>query len=252
PRLTPRFVGRVTVLAELGDLLNRDRAVAITGLGGVGKTQLALAYIERFGARYGDHIFWLPAQDLDTLDRRYADIAVRLHLPGCDTANQDYVVHAVRTWLEENEGWLLIFDNAESADILHRYLPAAGRGHALATSRDEIWRDIPMIRLGPWTRAESLEFLAHLGDPVTPNGDAVAELLGDLPLALEQAFAYMRETGTSLAEYRRLLEIRGIEAQPIFGTSNYRSTVSTTWRVSVERVRRNMPPAVDLFSILIF
>ena len=127
----------------------------------------------------------------------------------------DHVLGETRTaTLEENEDWLLVFDNAESADVLHQYLPAAGRGHALVTSRDQLWRDVPVIQLVPWTRTESLEFLAQLDRPVEQAGNDVAELLGDLPLALEQAFAYMRETGTSLADYRQLLATRGIEAQP--------------------------------------
>jgi tetratricopeptide (TPR) repeat protein len=226
--------------------------VAVTGLGGVGKTQLVLAYIQRHETRYHERVFWLPAQDPETLDRRYADIAARLRLPGKDTANQAYVVHSVRLWLEENEDWLLVFDNAESTDILRRYLPAAGRGHVLVTSRDQIWRDVPVVNLGPWSRAESMEFLAQLGGPAARARDDVAELLGDLPLAMEQAFAYVRETGTSLADYRRLLETRDIETHRMSGASSYETTVLTTWRVSIERVRLLMSPAVDLFSVLIF
>jgi hypothetical protein len=141
------FTGRSQLFADLRQALTAEKAAALTqtqavhGLGGVGKTQLALEYAYRHAADYG-LVWWLRSEAPATLAADYADLATALDLPEKKAQEQDAIIKAVRQWLAHHSGWLLIFDNASQAQDLLPYLPQAPTGHVIITSRHPHWRDV--------------------------------------------------------------------------------------------------------------
>src|SRR5262249_13684412 len=107
---------------------------AISGLGGIGKTQTALEYAYRYGNDY-QYLFWIKAATREELVADLVAIAARLNLPQKDAQDQHIALQAVNHWLETHSGWLLIFDNADDLALLRPYLPASPQGHILPTTR---------------------------------------------------------------------------------------------------------------------
>jgi hypothetical protein len=114
----------------------------------------------------------------------------------------------VRCWLEQNGGWLLVFDNAQNFKDLQDYLPRTGKGHAIITSLNPNWGGtVKTLPVDVFSRDESIDFLlSRTGQK--GGADALSEALGDLPLALEQAGAYILATKITLADYLELFQTR--------------------------------------------
>jgi tetratricopeptide (TPR) repeat protein len=262
------FTGRQEVLAALTAWLASSGAVAITqvlqGAGGVGKTALAAEYAYQQRASF-DTVWWVRAEEPATLIGDYADMAASIGLHEAGEADQNLVVAAVRNWLEGHDRWLLILDNAQAPEAptglraplarLLEVLPRVPRGQVLVTTRDASWeRYAPLTELDVFTPREANAFLlTRSGSGDEQAARAVSELLGWLPLALEQAGAYMRETRIPLATYlRRLREFPAVTlAKGHPRDRDPADTVSTTWQVSVEQVRP-IRGAVELLEICAF
>lgn len=141
----PNFKGRDQMLKDLRAALVAGRSAALTqaiaGLGGVGKTQLALEYCYRYSSEYGA-VCWMRAEEPTALASDYAGLAARLNLPEKDLQNQSEIIAAVRGWLEHHSGWLLVFDNPTGPEACDGYRPRANTGHILITSRNPAWRGI--------------------------------------------------------------------------------------------------------------
>jgi hypothetical protein len=136
----PYFTGRDDILGTLYRQLHDSRTAAISqtqaisGLGGIGKTQTAVEYAYRYRDDYR-YVFWIRADTELELANSYVALAQTLNLPLKDAENQDETVRYVRLWLSREEGWLLIFDNADRPDIVQPFLPHEITGHILVTSR---------------------------------------------------------------------------------------------------------------------
>jgi len=259
----PNFTGRGQLLADLWQALTAEKAAALTqtqavhGLGGVGKTQLALEYAYRYAADYG-LVWWLRSEEPAILAADYAGLATALDLPEKEAKEQDAIIKAVRQWLDHHSGWLLIFDNANQAQDLLPYLPQAAIGHVIITSRSPHWKDVANpLKVPVWPREESVAFLmrrtgAQSEAVPVAEAAAVAEELGDLPLALEQASAYVEATGISWADYldlfRQYRQDLLKEHQPLA----YDATVATTWEISFQKIKAETPVAVDLLNVCAF
>ena len=254
----PNFTGRESLLAELLAALTSGQPAALTqaisGLGGVGKTQLAVEYAYRHAADY-DVVWWVRAEEPATLAADYASLAGPLDLPQKDEPDQRVVVEAVRRWLGQNAGWLLVFDNARDPTEVRGYLPQAATGHVLITSRNPVWRGVAsLLTVQVMERPESVDFLLkRTWQADEEAADALAEALGDLPLALEQAGAYIEATGGSLAGYldlfchcQRELLRRG---KP---STDYPDTVATTWEISFRQVQQASPAGAALLNLCAF
>jgi tetratricopeptide (TPR) repeat protein len=229
------FTGREGLLEELHRALPRGAAVALTGLGGIGKTQLALEYAYRHRDEYRV-VWWVHAEDGATLAADYAGLAAELGLAEREAKEQAVVVAAVRRWLEQNTDWLLVFDNAGSRTAARDYVPQ-GRGAVIITSREPIWSGVATpFGLEVLAPAEAVAFLCQrTGD--TDAAAALAEALGRLPLALEQAAAYIEDTGGSVQYYRQLFAEHHAELLrqgPL--STEYPDTVATTWMLSIGKV----------------
>lgn len=138
----PFFTGREDILSHLHTMLHKNKTAAITqpqthaisGLGGIGKTQTALEYAYRHQHEY-QSIFWVKAETHEEIISDFLSIATLLNLPEKNAQEQSHIVAAVKRWLEQNTGWLLIFDNADNLAILRDYLPSGNKGHILLTTR---------------------------------------------------------------------------------------------------------------------
>ena len=261
PARNPRFVGRGEDLERLrADLLAGSvpgvvPVQAVHGLGGIGKTTLALEYGYRFASDY-DVIWWVPAEQPTMVVAALARLASRLGVR--ELRDQLEMVSALFDLLRGRSRWLLIYDNAERPERLEGLFPPDGGGHLLVTSRWSAWgREASPQRLQVLPRTESVEFLRRRTGAVNLSAlDALAEVVGDLPLALEEAAAYVEETQVDLEDYVCLVRER---AREMFGLAGLdegelgdRRRVATVWSVSLNRIHTEVPAAEALLSLCAF
>lgn len=199
PREPEAFIERAP-LENLADAARTGRPAllhAVTGLRGVGKTQLAAAYARRRISDGWPLVAWINAEARDTLITGLAEVAEMLELPAPDNAGDSLkAALLLRDHLNTRTAdGLLVFDNATNPDDLRPFLPAAGRTQVVVTSTSESFRSLgTLLRVSRFDRAQSLEFLAaRTGQPAAPAADELAEELGDLPLSLAQAAATMSQ-----------------------------------------------------------
>ena len=239
------------MLVELRATLSADGSAALTalhGMGGVGKTQLSLEYAYRYAKEYSA-VLWVPSEEPAALASAYAGLAGKLCLPEQEESDQSLAIQAVLHWLESNRGWLLVFDNAPGPEDLGDYRPQRGSGHVVITSRNPNWRSVASpLEVEMFRREESVDFLVRRsGDPDREAAVELAEALGDLPLALEQAGAYVEQTGGALASYLALFQSRQAEVMALGKPyPDDQRTVATTWGISIEKLPQ---AAVDLLSL---
>ncbi|SHN29567.1 FxSxx-COOH system tetratricopeptide repeat protein [Cryptosporangium aurantiacum] len=203
PARTDVFVGRDEALVALRTAIVADGRVAVEGrfgMGGVGKTRLALEYAHRFGSDY-DLIWWIPADRPVLVGDQFAALAVRLGLVGPET-DTGTAATVARTYLRRHSGWLIVFDNAESAEALAPWLPG-GDGHTIITSRTSGWGPVATpLEVELLSRAESIQLLRHRDPGLTVvEAGRLAAVLGDLPLAVVLAVGFLAETGTRAGDY---------------------------------------------------
>ncbi|MEV6110357.1 tetratricopeptide repeat protein [Streptomyces sp. NPDC051940] len=258
---TSLFLGRDRALARLRAALTSKGDAAITqahavhGLGGVGKSTLALQYAHRYRAEY-NVVWWITAESPDHIDASLAALAVRLDPVWAGTAQPAQHTAWALAWLQWHQGWLLIFDNVEDPADLRPYLGTLPGGHHVVTSRRSTgWHGIaPTITLDVLTPSDATSLLCSLAFPGRPPTDAereeagrLAAELGHLPLALEQAGAYLHQTKTSCAAYLRALgplldeAAEGIDAQ---------RTIARIWGLTLDAITQRNPQAVRLLNAL--
>ncbi|MEA3323638.1 MAG: hypothetical protein U9Q37_00640, partial [Euryarchaeota archaeon] len=153
----PNFTGREDILSALTSGEPAAWKQALTGMGGVGKTQLALEYIYRHKPDY-KVIWWIRSEEPAAMAADYASLAASLDLPEKDSIDQSETVRAVKRWLEHNSGWLLIFDNANDQRTIRDYIPLGGVGHVIITSRNPDWGSVAgLLPIKEFDRADSIE-----------------------------------------------------------------------------------------------
>jgi tetratricopeptide (TPR) repeat protein len=250
PPRNPNFTGRDRMLEDLHVRLGAAGGVALTalhGMGGVGKTQLATEYAHRFAPDY-DVVWWIAAEQAALIPHQFAELGGRF---GLDAGLQGpEAVTAVLDALGRMDRWLLVFDNADQPADLQPYRPSGGGGHVLITSRHPGWGGIgARVEVDVFARGESVQLLgrriANLGDELA---DALAEDLGDLPLALEQAAGYIETKGTPPERYLQLLRAR---REQLLGEGSVADHVllDATWALSLEQLD---PSAVRLLQAASF
>jgi tetratricopeptide (TPR) repeat protein len=251
PPRGPSFTGREAELAALQRRLGEDagQPLALHGLGGVGKTQLALEFAHRQAPSH-DVAWWVAAQQPATIPRQLVTLARRIGIP--DHAEQAEVLSMLADELRKRDRWLLVFDNAEQPRDLRPYLPSGG-GNVLVTSRNPAWGGLAVpVRVHILRRLDAVRFLGRRAAVASGEADALAAALGDLPLALEQAAAYLEETGVPVAEYLALLGERSRELFSLGEPATSEETIATIWKVSLDRIRAQVPTAQDLLALCSF
>jgi tetratricopeptide (TPR) repeat protein len=244
------FEGRGDVLASLADELAVDRRATVTqahavhGLGGVGKTQVVSRFAHEHRDEY-DVVWWIRSEQEATRLADYAALSAKLELPGAAEANQADQVAIAKSWLEGSGRWLLIFDNAPDPQAIAPLLPDGQAGHVLITSRHHAnWRSLGAspLQLNVWERQESVDFLLRsTGSTEQEVADQIADLLGDLPLALSQAAAYTSEQAITLNTFHSRLVTRAQSLLDKGRPLDYGATVMTTWDLAFEQVSADRP-----------
>lgn len=254
----PNFTGREEHLTKMKAALNSGEPAALTqaihGLGGVGKTQLALEYAYRSVAEY-DIVWWIRSEEHTTMAADYSSLAEELDLPEKDATDQQVIIKAVKHRMEQIPKWLLVFDNAKDPAEVRKYIPQGETGHVLITSRNPSWRGIATpLDVRVLKREESVDFLLkRTGYTDADAAGALAEALGDLPLALEQAGAYMEVKGRTLLDYLNLFTVHKNKllnrARP---STDYPDTVATTWELAFDEILQISAPGADLLNLCAF
>ena len=250
PARNLNFSGRERELDELRSALNaRVGAVAVlavAGLGGVGKTQLGIEHAWRRAAEY-ELVWWVPAEVPAAIAGLLTPLAGHLGLP---TEDPEVVVRLVHAELAQRGRWLLVFDNAEDPATLAPYLPPGGRGQILITSRNPSWRGMgSTLDLDVWPQPEAVAFLlARTGGGDQDAARAIAAELGYLPLAIEQAGAYVDETGMALGAYRDLLASRRGAVLERGTPAFYEHTVAATFGLAYDRAQGESPTAAGVLG----
>jgi hypothetical protein len=262
PPRNKNFTGREELLATLrAGIASQVTAVVpqpktLHGLGGVGKTQMAVEYIYRYRHEY-DVVWWIASDQPLLVKTALAELAPHLGLPpaavsGIDDAARD-ALDALRRG-EPYGKWLLVFDNADQPEELLDFIPR-DRGHVLITSRNHRWGSlVDAIPVDVFRREESVEFLTKRVRNAISEDDAarLAEELGDLPLALEQAGALLFERGMSAAEYLDQLKERTSQLLSQGRPVEYPLPMTAAWSVSVTNLTETLPEAVELLRICAF
>lgn len=247
----PGFVGRDAALGSLHERLRCGGAAvvqALHGMGGVGKTQLAIEYAYRYAGAY-DLAWWVSAEETGLIGERYAALAAELKLTG-PHAETLTAVSALRAYLRGHSRWLLVLDNAESPLELRDWLPA-GPGHTLITSRNPGWEQLAArVEVDVLSRRESVA-LIHTYRPGAgaAETDRLAEALGDLPLALAQAAGFLAETGMPVDQYLDVLATWAGELLEESPPATHPHSLAAAIRLSTDRLAQVDPPALALVRI---
>jgi tetratricopeptide (TPR) repeat protein len=265
PLRNRNFTGRKEILERLRQgtsskitaVLPEDPLpTALRGLGGVGKTAIAIEYAYRYRSDY-DVVWWIPSEQLPLVRSSLADLARRLGLEAATSAGIEGAITAALDALRRGQPyrrWLLIFDNADQPEDFQDYIPS-GPGDVLITSRNPAWQaTIDTVQVDVFSRPESNEFLAKKApSQVTePDADRLAEKLGDLPLALDQAGAMLAETGMPVNEYIGLLDEQIGKIMAEGRSAEYPMSVTAAWSISVAKVRQQLPQAQELLRCCAF
>jgi tetratricopeptide (TPR) repeat protein len=265
PQRNKNFTGREAVLARLRQgasskitaVLPEDPLpTALRGLGGVGKTAVAIEYAYRYRSDY-DVVWWIPADQLPLVRSSLAALASRLGLEEAEATGIEGAAAAALEALRRGQPydrWLLIFDNADQPEDFPDYIPQ-GPGDVLITSRNPTWQEtIDTVQVDVFSRKESQEFLLKRGpaELTEPDTDLLAEKLGDLPLALDQAGAMLAETGMPVDEYIELLDKQIVKIMAEGRSAEYPLSVTAAWTISVDSARKQLPQAQDLLRCCAF
>jgi hypothetical protein len=253
PTRNERFTGRIGDLQLLRDQLRASRQavvvqappVAVHGLGGVGKTQLAIEYVHRFSSDY-DLVWWIDASEPQFVDAALIDLGRQLDLV---TATSVEAAHTTLERLQNGEvsdRWLLVYDNAEDPDAIKGLMPTGGPGQVLVTSRNREWEDhAQTLSVDVFERAESVAHLRARTSALTlEQAEQVAGALGDLPIAVAAAGAYLARTGVPVDDF--LTAIRSGAGQPQLPGE---PAVEATWDLSLAQLREQSPGGHRLLQV---
>ncbi|KAJ4376901.1 hypothetical protein N0V86_006338 [Didymella sp. IMI 355093] len=277
------FVGRTDELQSLEEYLlvpNTHRRKTICGLGGCGKSALAIELAYRALATHARQVFWVPVISQESFELAYQEIGVRLRIPGIadDNANVKKLVQQALS-LEDADDWLMIVDNADDHEVLLNntdsgsertplsdYLPRSDRGAILFTTRSrKVAASLTpgsVLRLDDMSKGEARQLLTQRTTEQALYGDETAvdkllESLTCLPLAIVQAAAFMESNDVSVSDY--LAMFRNTEAQAelcnerFADPSRYEeldSTIAKTWHISFDQIRKQDPLAAEYLSFI--
>ena len=267
------FTGREEVLKRLYEALRAGKTAAlaqpqaISGLGGIGKTQTAVEYAYRNRDDY-QATLWVKAETDWSIISDFVTIAQLLDLLEQQEQEQLRIVETVKRWFLEHSEWLLIFDNADDLVMVRNFLPPRDKGHILLTTRaratGRMAQRIEVEKMEPEEGALFLLHRATILDPEAPLDDAtksdrdtakeIVQVMDGLPLALEQAGAYIEETECGLQGYLRLYRAQGVRLLKEYGefAPDHPKPVATTWSLSFEKVEQANAAAAELLRFCAF
>jgi tetratricopeptide (TPR) repeat protein len=252
PARNAHFIGRRELLDRMRRSLDAvpRHPLVVRGIGGVGKTQLAVEFAHRHAGRY-ELIWWIPAEEPMQARAALAALAERLDLPRSMDLTQ--TARAALDSLEESGlHWLLIFDNADDPAGTQYVLPTGG--DVIVTTRTLGWSRIgTVLEVDVFDRPESIELLCRRGSGIAPaEADLLAARLGDLPLALEQVAAVQSATGMSATDYLSLFAEHVSDLLSTPSGLDYPTSVATFVTLAVDSLRSRAPAAAQLLELFAF
>lgn len=252
--LSSHFQDPNSLLANLQKNLLTSGGAAIVaraslfGMGGVGKTQLALKYSHEYRDHYAG-VWWFRAETATRLQIDARDCCKVVNAP---IREGEEPSAALKRWLEyQDASWLLVYDNADGVATLRAHLPERGRHHVIITSRNPAWGGVAQpVELEVWSSEQGADFLAErlLGKTRIELGELASDL-GGLPLALEQAASYLEETGATVADYRALIgriDTEGLILGEGRAATGYERSVAATLSLAFGRLS---PAAAQLLRL---
>ncbi|WP_052311623.1 MULTISPECIES: tetratricopeptide repeat protein [unclassified Actinoplanes] len=252
------FVGRGTQLQQLDEVLAEPGAAvvqAVHGLGGVGKSTLAARWAWQHRDRYRP-VWWIDADTTAGIDAGLATLATALQTDLPDGLSLEVLRERALQWLASHDGWLLVLDNVNDPGDVARLLARVGTGRLLVTSRRATgWAGIATaIALDVLDLDDAAEAMRQVLAGSGRAGDAdglerVCRELGCLPLAVDQAAAYLAETGLSAAAYLQLLQQYPAQMFDQGGEGAGGRTIARVWRVTLDQLS-DTPLAGDILRIL--
>ncbi len=264
------FTGRNSILEQLSTaFLTRKEEVfvqSLNGLGGIGKTQIALEYVYRYVQTY-QGVFWVTADPEGDLLADFVNIAQFLDLPEKNEPDQALIVSAIMQWFQQHKGWLLLFDNVEDMVAVEAFLPKAGQGHVIITTRAQATGNTATpYEVEPMDIQEGTHFLLQRVKLHSRNipldqmesqekaAEEITRLFAGHPLALDQAGAYVEETGQSLSDYLKLYQERQAALLGRRGSTStdYPNSVMTTFSLAFDTVEKIRPAAAELLRFSAF
>ncbi|WBB63166.1 FxSxx-COOH system tetratricopeptide repeat protein [Streptomyces sp. WMMC500] len=259
PRRNYRFTGRDAILERLHGALASGSAgdgqgarIALSGISGVGKSQIAIEYTHRFGSDY-DVVWFVNATYRMTAREQLADLSLRLNLPVGNNIGDRVrrVREALRTGRPYRR-WLLVFDSADEMELLDDIVPE-GDGHVLITTRTRDWAvsgGADEIEVPHFTRAESTAFALRRAPRLTETeADGLAEAVQDLPLVLSQTAAWLDSSTMAPADYIELLREKEPGKVGISIGSDYPMGFLTSWSITLNGMREKTPAAASMLNL---
>jgi len=272
----PYFTGRDALLDQLMQQFARTKKLptsihhaaltqsqAIKGLGGIGKTQTAIEYAYRAHEQgHYTHVIWISSVSEESILASFVALA-NLLPPSLDETDQRKIAATCIRWLEQCEQpWLLIMDNADDFSLVQPYLPQRGNGNILLTTRaSAVGSFASSIEVDTMGLIEGTQLLLRRAqrfpkasdDEIDEVSNLVAAL-GQFPLALDQAGAYIEETGCSVNEYLQLYQEHRhtLLARRGKQSTGYPDSVAMTWSLSFRYVERANPAAAEMLHLCAF
>ncbi|WP_435204074.1 tetratricopeptide repeat protein [Micromonospora sp. bgisy143] len=254
-RLDPRparIAGREELLNQIADRLtvgSQPVVVALSALGGVGKTTAAVEFAHRHLDRY--EVVWMfHAEDPTALVQQFHDLTQLLD-PADLLDQSDPVTRLHAALAGRDRPWLLVLDNIRDYAMARRWLPPRGNGHVLVTTQDGHWPAEQTVPIGPLSVEAAAGFLLSCaGEYDEESARKIATELGSLPLALAQAGAYVQTTGRSLAEYLTLLHTNRMQLLRRGAPSSHQAPVTATWSVALTELADTSPDSITLLRLL--
>ena len=263
------FTGREDILKKLRENLEASKQTALTqqalsGLGGVGKTQIAVEYAYRYRDSY-HAVLWVEAESETSLHNSAAEIACLLDLPQKDRPEPELVRQAVQNWLSSQTNWLLVLDNIEDMKLYKSFVPTSAQGHVILTTRLHSTGNVKKLQIDEM-KEDGVLFLLRRSGAIEENQDKevaksedlesakkINEIFDGLALALEQAGAYVEKSRISLARY---LEIYNSSGNKLLSKrakdSDYPKPVARAFDLSLKKTRESSPAAYELIQLCAF
>jgi hypothetical protein len=251
----------------MDDTIDLVYPCALSGPGGIGKTQTAVAYAFKHRANY-QSVLWIKADTRSSLISDLRKIAHMLKLPEEQLREDSQLIATVMEWFRKHSDWLLILDNADDIPMVETFIPMSARGHILLTTRAQAMggfaEHVELEKLNPEDGALFIlrrsgiigpnELLGEVNELNRAAAKDISQLVDGLPLALEQAGAYIEETACGVSRYLKLYQSRSDEMRRLRSgpVPDYPEAVATTWDVSLKAVQATNPAAAALLQLFAF